>query len=174
LVLGWISDIFSHKYHVGYSETFSLGFGIKLIFKNEYGWHIWKVTNCDMVSHFLCKPASGVSKQPKPKGLAFINEGNGFYCVAQDYNSEQYFSFYGSDIYRGRGLCQFKGKFYASLNREIVLDMNDSVINFEVTSSPNQLPAGSSGYSLESGSVDMTGFKEALVIFDSKTELPLI
>ena len=109
--MGWFSNFFSPKYEVGYSETFSLGFGIELIFKNESSWHIWKAYNRDTVTYFLCKPAIGVSIQPKPKGCVFINEGNGFYCLDKGKKHERYFSFYGKHTHRGRALCQYKGKF---------------------------------------------------------------
>ena len=50
----------------------------------------------------------------------------------------------------------------------MISSMNASIITFEVTSAPNQLVAGSSNYFLESGKIDMSGFKEAYSIFNSK------
>jgi len=165
--MGWFSSLFdssARDFEVGYYEEYSLGFEIRLLFK-EQGWYLWKIQNDDSVSFMIIKPAAGESP-PKPSGLVWCYGGKGFYGYINKsiFNKKDiYLSFYGSQQYRGSAKCLFNSRVFNSLTEDELLNMEGSNVRFEVTTAPVQQRAGSNAYRQENGVVDLTGSK---IIFE--------
>ncbi|WP_413284203.1 hypothetical protein [Vibrio sp. MA40-2] len=169
MIMGWFSDIFNSSlkdYDVGFREEFSLGFFTQLLYKHN-GWYLWKTVNGDSISLMLTKSAIDVTTPPKPSGLVWCFGGLGVYAHRVISTPELYASFYGQNQFRGSIKFFFNNKLYTSLTESNLLEMEGSIVRFEVTSSPIKQKSGGK-YQLESSSVDFSGIGEALKVLNSE------
>lgn len=132
----------------------------KKLLAQDNGWRIWETAGKGSYTCVAVKPASGKRWPRVSDGFGIVTGGAGFYMHHTEIINDDYFGFYGAQVYRKSTIAEVDGKIVQwTDDKDIVMSWEGKPVNFEVISGPySHLSVDEH---TDTGTIDMKGVQLA-------------